>query len=98
MFGIMPQVSAPHQPPAIEVKTMLEARVEVGFNYAVERVCSNVGHIDHAGDEAENVVWLAIHDVLVRAASEPDVTVSQLMLAFYKLAPEDMPRPAGVRR
>lgn len=97
MFGIISQVSAPHQSPAIEVKTMLEARVEVGFNFAVERVCSNVGHIDHAGHEAEQVIWLAIHDVLVRAASDPHVTVSELMLAFCKLAPEDT-RPAGVRR
>jgi hypothetical protein len=72
--------------------SILSARVIVGFNFAVSRVCQNVGHIAHADEKAEQVVWLAIHDVLVRAASDPDVTLSQLLLAFYELAPEDAPR------
>lgn len=82
----------PETPSAI-----LSARVSVGFNFAVSRVCGNVNHIAHADEKAEAVVWLAIHDVLVRAASDPYVTVSDLMLAFYELAPEDAPRSTGRR-
>jgi hypothetical protein len=89
MSAIVAQVSMQSEPPPIDTATaMLNARVEVGFNFAVERVCQNVHHIDHADKDAEQVVWLAIHDVLVRAASDPNVTLSQLMLAFHRVDPD----------
>jgi hypothetical protein len=86
------------QPPMETPSSILSARVSVGFNFAVTRVCQNVGHIAHADEKAENVVWLAIHDVLVRAASDPDVTLAQLLLAFYELAPEDAARKTNGAR
>jgi hypothetical protein len=98
MSVIVAQVSKQSEPPPIDTATaMLNARVEVGFNYAVERVCQNVHHIDHADKDAEQVIWLAIHDVLVRAASDPDVTVTQLLLAFLEVEPEGTLRTMGRR-
>jgi hypothetical protein len=93
MHGSISQVPVADQPRPVETPSaILSARVQVGFNFAVSRICGNVSHIAHADEKAEAVVWLAIHDVLVRAASDPNVTVTQVLEAFFELAPEGAPR------
>lgn len=93
-FPLVEQSRSEMEPPS----SLLLARVGLSLDNATRYVCTQVRTIEHADDKAKTVVMHMFLELVGRAASDPNVTVTELLEALYEHIPEGTREAAGDRR